>query len=148
MIPDYVIISDFSDNWDVNRLNRAFQYLLKGAELFGTQGNLYCLNHKGEPQIDTGSFVKMLADTAGVDFKIFGKPSKEFFFQALGKLGLKADECVVVGDDLESDIMGAKNAGIKSVLVRTGKEKDDVSFKKSTEPFLIINSFRSLLEYL
>jgi HAD superfamily hydrolase (TIGR01458 family) len=147
-IPDYVIISDFSDNWDVNRLNRAFKYLLKGAELFGTQGNLYCLDHEGEPQIDTGSFVRMLANTADVDFSIFGKPSRDFFVQALNKLGLKAEECVVVGDDLKSDIKGAKKAGIKSVLVRTGKEKDDISFKKSIEPFLIINSFTSLLEYL
>ncbi len=146
--PDYVIISDFSDNWDVNRLNKAFKYLLKGSKLLGTQGNRYCLNNKGEPQIDTGSFVRMLADAADIAFTIFGKPSKDFFVQALNKLGLKANECIVVGDDVESDIKGAKNAGIKSVLVRTGKEKHGVSYKKLKEPFLVINSFRSVVDYL
>ena len=146
--PDYVIISDFSDNWDVNRLNKAFKYLLEGAELLGTQGNRYFLNNKGEPQIDTGSFVKMLADLADVDFRIFGKPSEDFFIQALNKLGLRADECVVVGDDLQSDIQGAKNADIKSVLVRTGKENGAISFKRTTIPFLIIDTFRLLLEHL
>lgn len=147
-VPDYVIISDFSDDWDVNRLNRAFKYLLKGAKLFGTQGNRYCLNHKGEPQIDTGSFVRMLADAADVACTIFGKPSKDFFIQALHKLGLKANECVVVGDDFESDIQGAKNAGIKSVLVKTGKKNSCVPSKKTTKPFLIIDTFKLLLEYL
>ncbi len=147
-IPDYVIISDFSDNWDVNRLNQAFKYLLMGAKLFGTQGNRYYLDHKGEPQIDTGSFVRMLADAAHVTFSLFGKPSKDFFVQALNKLGLKASECVLFGDDLESDIRGAKKAGIKPVLVRTWKAKGIVSFQKSMEPFLIITSFGSLVEYL
>ncbi len=146
--PDYVIISDFSDNWDVNRLNTAFKYLLRGAKLFGTQGNRYCLDHKGKPQIDTGSFVRMLADAAQVPFSLFGKPSTGFFVQALNKIGLKAKECVVVGDDIESDIKGARKVGIKSVLVRTGKAKGSVSFEKSMEPFLIINSFGSLVEYI
>jgi len=146
--PDYVIISDFSDNWDVNRLNKSFKYLLKGAELLGTQGNRWCLDHMGEPQIDTGSFVRMLEDAAGVAFTIFGKPSKNFFVEALNKLCLKADECVLVGDDLESDIWGAKKAGIKSVLVRTGKGKSYVFLKKTIEPFLIIDSFRSFLDYI
>jgi HAD superfamily hydrolase (TIGR01458 family) len=147
-VPDYVIISDFSDDWDVNRLNRAFKYLLKGAKLFGTQGNRYCLNHEGEPQIDTGSFVRMLADAADVPYTIFGKPSKNFFVQALNKLGLKANECVIVGDDLESDIQGAKNAGMRAVLVKTGKTNSYVPSKNTTKPFLIIDTFKLLLDYL
>ncbi|MHA2431339.1 MAG: HAD-IIA family hydrolase [Promethearchaeota archaeon] len=147
-IPDYVIISDFRDNWDVFRLNRAFKYLLKGAKLFGTQGNRYFLDLKGEPVIDTGSFVKMLADVANVPYKIFGKPSIEFFNQALNKLSLTTSDCIVVGDDLESDIQGANNIGIKSILVKTGKGIHYEPSKKKIKPFLIIDSFKSLLDYL
>ena len=147
-IPDFVIISDFSDNWNVSRLNQAFRYLLKGAKLFGTQGNRYCLDEEGEPQIDTGSFVRMLADAAGADFTIFGKPSKAFFVQALRTLGLKNVECVAVGDDVESDIQGAKNAGIKSVLVKTGKGCTYSSAKKNMRPDLVINTFDMLLDYI
>ena len=147
-IPDYVIIADFRDNWDVFRLNRAFKYILKGAELFGTQGNKYFLDRKGEPVIDTGSFVKMLGDAANIPYKIFGKPSKEFFNQALNKLNLLSGDCIVIGDDLESDIQGANNVGIKSILVRTGKGFYYEPSMKKTIPFLIIDSIRSILEYL
>ncbi len=147
-IPDYVIIADFRDNWDVFRLNRAFKYILKGASLFGTQGNRYFLDHKGEPVIDTGSFVKMLADTASIPYKVFGKPSIEFFNQALNKLNLTASDCIVVGDDLESDIQGANNVGIKSILVRTGKGVHYKPYKKKITPYLNINSFKSVLDYL
>jgi HAD superfamily hydrolase (TIGR01458 family) len=145
-IPNYVIIADFRDNWDVNRLNLAFKYILKGAKLFGTQGNRYFLDQKGEPVIDTGSFVKMLAETADVPPKIFGKPSPEFFEQALNKLNLGNNECIVIGDDYESDIQGAHNANIKSVLVKTGKGKYYVPSKKKTKPLLVIESFESILK--
>lgn len=145
-IPDFVIIGDFHDNWDVNRLNTAFQYVLKGAILLGTQGNRYYLDRKGEPVIDTGSFVDMIANAASVKPKIFGKPSKEYFLQALKKINLSFDDVVVIGDDPESDIQGAINAGIKGILVKTGKGQYYDSAKSEIEPFLIIESFSSLLD--
>lgn len=147
-IPDYVIISDFSDNWDVNRLNRAFRYLLKGAKLFGTQGNRYCLDEKGQPAIDTGSFVQILGQAAKIPYKTFGKPSKDFFYQALDKINLKPEECFVVGDDLESDIKGAINAGIRAVLVKTGKASNYKDFEEKSKSFLIIKNFNSILKHI
>jgi HAD superfamily hydrolase (TIGR01458 family) len=147
-IPDYVIISDFTDNWDVNRLNIAFKYLLKGAKLFGTQGNRYCLNDKGEPVIDTGSFVMMLAHAANVQYKIFGKPSKDFFNHALEKINLKAKECLVIGDDIESDIKGATNAGIKAVLVKTGKASYYEGSYDKTLSVPVISNFKAILNII
>ncbi|KON33295.1 MAG: hypothetical protein AC479_05125 [miscellaneous Crenarchaeota group-6 archaeon AD8-1] len=144
-IPDYVIISDFSDDWDVHRLNNAFKHVLKGAKLFGTQGNRYCLNKLGEPVIDTGSFVKMLAYAANVPYNIFGKPSKDFFNQALEKINLKAEECIVVGDDIESDIKGAINAGIKTVLVKTGKASKYKRTNYKIQPHMVLDSFKEIL---
>ncbi|MFX1497073.1 MAG: HAD-IIA family hydrolase [Promethearchaeota archaeon] len=147
-IPDYVIIADFRDNWDLNRLNLAFKYIMQGAKLFGAQGNRYFLDQKGEPVIDTGSLVKMLAVTANVSFKIFGKPSIEFFNQALNKLSLRSNECIVIGDDYESDIQGAHNTNMKSILVKTGKGSYYKPSNKEKKPTLIIESFKSILEYL
>lgn len=122
--------------------------MLKGVKLFGTQGNRIYLDIKGEPIIDTGSFVRMLAKAAGVSYKIFGKPSREFFNQALDNINLKSDECIVVGDDLESDIAGAINAGIRSVLVKTGKAANYKDSNKKIQPFLVIDDFRTLLKWL
>ena len=117
-IPDYVILGDFRDNWDVERLNTAFKYVLKGAKLLGTQGNRYFLDRNGEPVIDTGSFIQMIAYATNISPKIFGKPSKEYFLQAVRKINLPLHELVVIGDDLESDIQGAINSSIKGILVK------------------------------
>ena len=146
-VPDFVIISDFHDNWDVNRLNNAFKYVIKNnAILLGTQGNKYYLDVKGEPVIDTGSFVQMIALAAKVDPIIFGKPSKEFFIQALNRIDLPASDVVVIGDDIESDIQGAYNANIRGILVKTGKGQFYKSSEKDVKPYKIIDSISSILE--
>jgi HAD superfamily hydrolase (TIGR01458 family) len=147
-IPDYVIIGDFHDNWDVNQLNHAFKYILKGAKLLGTQGNRYYLDKKGEPVLDTGSFVKMVATAAKIEPIIFGKPSMEYFLQALIKINLKAEEVIVIGDDIETDIQGAINAGLRGVLVRTGKGEFIDPEKLNIKPFKIIASFNEILNIL
>ena len=56
-----------------------------------------------------------------------GKPSGPFYAAALRTLGVEAGEAVMVGDDLEADVLGAQRAGIPGVLVRTGKytEQDE-----------------------
>ncbi|UCC18954.1 MAG: HAD-IIA family hydrolase [Promethearchaeota archaeon] len=147
-IPDFVIISDFHDNWDVNRLNLAFKFVLKGAKLLGTQGNKYYLDRYGEPVIDTGSFIQMIATAANVVPRIFGKPSKEYFLQALERLILKPDDVCVIGDDLESDIQGGINAGIKGILVKTGKGQFYDPSKSDIEPYLVLDSFSSIIELI
>jgi len=147
-IPDYVIVGDFRDNWDVHRLNQAFKYVMQGATLLGTQGNKYFLDNQGEPVIDTGSFVEMIAHAANIVPKIFGKPSVEYFFQALERIHLKAEDTIVIGDDIESDIKGAIIAGIRGFLVKTGKGQFYQPSKATIKPYMVIESFTSILEYL
>ena len=147
-IPDYVIIADFRDDWNLNRLNQAFKHVLNGAKLLGTQGNRFFLDREGNPVIDTGSFVQLIAYAANVKPIIFGKPSETFFNEALKLLGTGSEETLVVGDDIESDIQGAINSGIKAILVKTGKGTIYDNRKVPIKPNKIIDSFSFLLDYL
>ena len=52
---------------------------------------------------------------------VVGKPAPAFFAAALTELGVAAGRAVMVGDDIHSDVLGAQDAGIPGVLVRTGK---------------------------
>jgi HAD superfamily hydrolase (TIGR01458 family) len=148
-VPDYVIVGDFQDNWDVNRLNKAFRYVMKHkAILLGTQGNKYYLDVDGEPVIDTGSFVHMIANAANVNPMIFGKPSKEYFIQALKLLNVPPKNIIVVGDDIDTDILGAQNANLRGILVKTGKGQFLDSSEGRITPFKVIDTFNSLIELL
>ncbi|WP_371802114.1 HAD-IIA family hydrolase [Candidatus Lokiarchaeum ossiferum] len=142
--PDIVVMGDFSDDWRVEKLDQVFKYVYNGAMLIGTQGNRYFLNKAGEPCIDTGAFVRMIANATQKDFKIMGKPSEDYFHFALSKIGLSPDEVIIVGDDLESDIRGGLNSKIRSILVRTGKGRDYNKLASDIIPYLTINSIKDL----
>ena len=150
VLPDFVVISDFSDDWRIERLNIAFKYVLKGAKLIGSQGNRYFLDQDGNPKIDTGSLVRMVADAAHIKPIILGKPNSDYFKLALKKIGLKTNEVIIIGDDVESDIQGAKNAGIKGILVKTGKgqKKFQKNYHLKIKPFLTLNLFSELRNLL
>jgi len=90
----------------------------------------------------------MIANAANVTPKIFGKPSKEYFIQALKRLDLLAKNTVVIGDDIESDIEGALNANIRGILVKTGKGQFFNPLESDIQPNMVINSFSSILELL
>ena len=54
----------------------------------------------------------------------------------------------VIGDDLESDIQGAINAGIKGILVKTGKGQYYNSTNMKIKPYSVIESFSSIIELI
>jgi len=52
------------------------------------------------------------------------KPSPEIFEKALEKLGVSAENTVFVGDTLDADIEGAKNAGMKAIYIERRPQKE------------------------
>ena len=89
----------------------------------------------------------MIAKAAKIEYKIFGKPSKEYFTQALEKINLNSHEVLVIGDDIESDIQGAINSGIDGILVRTGKGQFYNPNQSDIVPSKVVDSFSSLLDF-
>jgi putative hydrolase of the HAD superfamily len=47
-----------------------------------------------------------------------GKPKPEIFHRLLGELGVEPSEAIMVGNSLERDIAGARNAGVRSIWIR------------------------------
>ena len=62
---------------------------------------------------------------AGVDAEVVGKPTRAYFEVALADLGASPAESVMVGDDVDAGIGGAKAAGLRALLVRTGKFREE-----------------------
>lgn len=55
-----------------------------------------------------------------------GKPVRAFFESALESIdeSLKPEQAVMIGDDARDDALGAINAGMRAILVRTGKYRE------------------------
>ena len=128
-------------------LNRAFQSLLGGAALVAMHRNTSWTTEAG-PQLDMGPLVLALEQAAGVRAKLLGKPAPEFYRSILGQLGLQPSEALMIGDDVESDVLGAQAVGMHGVLVRTGKFRPEVLAKASGKPDDVIDSIAGLADLL
>ncbi len=141
-LPDYVVVGDAHRNFSYETLNRAFRYLLSGAGLIAVAKNRYFLDSDGDLSLDAGPFVKALEFASGKRAKLIGKPSREFFLQAVRSMGLRPEECCVIGDDIEADVLGGMKVGMKGILVRTGKFRDE-DLKKG-KPHMVVGSIADL----
>ena len=128
-------------------LNRAFQSLLGGARLVAMHRNASWATAAGL-QLDMGPFVLALESAAGVEAKVVGKPAPEFYGSILDQLGVKAADTVMIGDDVESDVLGAQALGMHGVLVRTGKFRPETLAAASGEPDDVIDSVADLADLL
>jgi HAD superfamily hydrolase (TIGR01458 family) len=141
--PDYVVVGDLGEGFTYDRLNAAFRHLMNGAELLALQKNRYWRKVDGLA-LDAGPFVAALEYASGKSATVIGKPEKSFFRIALEDLGLGAREVAMVGDDAETDVVGAQAAGLSGILVKTGKYRPGAE----GAPDLILESFADLLEVL
>ena len=72
-----------------------------------------------------------------------GKPAKVFYEMALKILKVRANETLMIGDDIRGDIEGAQKAGIKAALVKTGKFLES-DLTMGINPDVILNSVNDL----
>jgi len=128
-------------------LARAFHELEAGAELYSLHKNRWWQTADG-PRLDTGAFVAGLEYAADVEATVVGKPSAAYFGAAVEALDAEPELTWMVGDDIEADIAGAQNFGLKTVLVRTGKFRPDTVERGRVRPDGIVSSIAQLPDWL
>ncbi|MEU1180251.1 HAD-IIA family hydrolase [Streptomyces sp. NPDC005820] len=140
---EVVVVGGAGPEFGYAALDRAFGHLQRGARLVAMHRNLYWRTDAGL-RLDSGAFVTGLEAAARVEAEVTGKPSPAFFAAALRRLGTGADTTLMVGDDIESDVLAAQRAGITGVLVRTGKYLPQTHRTASGTPDHVLDSFADL----
>lgn len=117
-----VVIGDLGKNWDYGTLNSAFRFLMQDPQpvLIALGMTRYWRGSDGL-NLDVAPFIKALEHATNCKAKVIGKPSTDFFKAALDLLGYQSDDVIMVGDDIVGDVEGARNAGMRGLLVKTGK---------------------------
>ncbi len=118
--PEAVVVGDLGAGFTFERLNAAFRAMHAGARLVAVHKNRFWITEEG-PTLDAGPFVIGLEYAARVEATLVGKPSPAFFDLAAEVLGRPKAGLAVVGDDAESDVRGARAAGLAAIQVETGK---------------------------
>ncbi|OGT72168.1 MAG: hydrolase [Gammaproteobacteria bacterium RIFCSPLOWO2_02_FULL_47_50] len=128
-----VLVGDAGDGFTYDKMNAAFRYIRAGATFLALGVNRYFRD--GEQfSLDAGPFVQALEFATGQQATVIGKPAVEFYMSAVNAMHCKPEEVVMVGDDVEADVIGAVNAGLQGILVRTGKytKGDEERLDKNT----------------
>ncbi|MSP85803.1 MAG: TIGR01458 family HAD-type hydrolase [Methylotenera sp.] len=144
---NYIVIGDIGDAWSYQLLNEVFNSLIQGAKLIAVHKNRFWQTENGL-QMDIGGFIDALEYASGVKAMIIGKPSPDFFQIALDDMGLSSSEVAIVGDDIDVDVGGGQQAGLKGILVRTGKYRQNYAEASAVKPDFIIDSVVELPEVL
>ena len=141
--PEVVVLGDLGHGFDYSSLNAIFREVLGGARLVAFQANRYWRSSEGLV-LDAGPFVRAIEYAAGVEATVVGKPSRDFFLAAVRDAGADPGRSVMVGDDLESDVGGARAAGLVGVLVRTGKFSERALETTAAPPDRVLDSIADL----
>lgn len=144
---DVVVIGGAEELLTYAAMNHAFRQIMNGATLLAMHKNLYWKTATGL-QLDSGPFVAALELATGQKAVVLGKPDRAFFEQALYKLGVTPDEAIMVGDDIENDVGAAQNAGMRGILVCTGKHSANSPLLERIHPAAILPSLADLPAYL
>jgi len=144
---DYVILGDAGDEITYSHMNTAFRNLMEGAELIALERDRYWMDRDGL-SLSAGPFVAALEFATGKKAVLMGKPSRDFFELALNDMGLGREQVVMIGDDIQTDVGGAQDAGIRGILVRTGKYREELVRRSAIRPDLTIPSISHIHEIL
>ncbi len=135
-----VVVGDAGQYFTYDRMNTAFRKLLQGAPFLALAANRVFKDADGKLSLDAGAFVQALEFSSGTSPVLLGKPSADFFMAGVRSLGCEPKDVAMIGDDAESDVAGALQAGIgKGILVRTGKYRVGDEERYHPRPSIVLS---------
>lgn len=145
--PDFVVVGE-GRTYNLESVEAAVQMIMNGAKLIATNPDPNCPMHNGGIRPGCGALVSVLEVATGVKAFSVGKPSPIMMRAARKEIGLMTDQTTMIGDTMETDILGAVQLGFHSVLVLSGGAKKEDLDRYAYRPDLVISSLAELLDLL
>ncbi len=116
-----------------------------GARFIGTNGDLTFPSEEGLIP-GAGSILAALEAATGVKPTIIGKPERMMFDIAVEKMKVRYEQTAMIGDRLDTDILGGQRAGLKTVLVTTGVDSQNAIRQKGIYPDAVFSGLDQFVE--
>jgi NagD protein len=142
--PDYVVVGE-GRTFNMEIVEAAVRMILRGSKLIATNIDPNCpTSHGLRP--GCGAIVAMLETATGLKAFSVGKPSPVMMRAARKELGLATDETIMIGDTMETDILGGVSMGYRTALVLSGGTQRDDLKRYAYRPDFILNSIADLCD--
>jgi NagD protein len=140
--PDYVVVGE-GRTLNFEMVEAALAMVHGGAKLVATNLDPNCPTQTGT-RPGCGAIVAMLEAAAGVKAFSVGKPSPVMLRAARKELGLTTEQTIVIGDTMDTDILGGVQLGFKTILVLSGGTRRDDLPNFAYRPDMVVNSIADL----
>jgi len=140
--PDYVVVGE-GRTVSFEMIEAALGMILGGAKLVATNPDPNCPTETGL-RPGCGALVAMLETAGGVKAFSVGKPSPVMLRDARKELGLTTDQTVVIGDTMETDILGGVQLGFRTILVLSGGTREEDLARYAYRPDAVVASIADL----
>ncbi len=135
---DYVVVGE-GRTLTFEMIERGVRLVERGARLIATNLDPNCPTENGI-RPGCGAIVAMIEKATGVKAFSVGKPSPVIMRAARKEMGLSSEQTVMVGDTMETDILGAVQLGYRSVLVLSGGTKREDLGKFAYQPDIVVGN--------
>jgi NagD protein len=142
--PDYVVVGE-GRTFNMEIVEHAVRLILRGSKLVATNIDPNCPTAHGL-RPGCGAIVAMLEAATGLKAFSVGKPSPVMMRAARKELGLATDETIMIGDTMETDILGGVEMGYRTVLVLSGSTRRDDLARYAYRPDLVIDSIAEMCD--
>lgn len=141
--PQYVVLG-YDTEITYEKLSTASIHLHNGVPMVASHPDIVCPSPDGGLP-DTGAYMDLFEATTGVrPVHICGKPNAGMILHKVEELGLRPEQCAMVGDRLYTDMEMADRAGVHGILVLSGEATMDDLEEAPQSPSLVVDSVAHL----
>ena len=142
-LTDYVVVGG---DWDFNykKLTRALRCVKQGAKIAAPNADLYFPHEEGLLPGNGAVLAAIAAMAKRPPDLVVGKPQPHILTAAMERMDLPPDQCIMVGDSVDTDVAAAHAAGVRSVLVLSGNTTERDLKDASLKPWRVINGIAEL----
>jgi len=144
--PDYVVIGE-TRNYNFERLTKAVRFVEQGVRFIGTNPDPTGPSVEGTLPA-TGALTALISRATGKEPYFVGKPNPLMVRSAMRVLNAHSESTAMVGDRMDTDVIGGLEAGLHTVLVLSGVSTREDAERFPFRPSRIVDSVATLADEL
>ena len=142
--PDFVVLGE-TRTYSFEAITTAINLILGGARFICTNPDVTGPSPTGILPA-TGSVAALITAATGSEPYYIGKPNPVMMRSALNTIGAHSEHTVMIGDRMDTDVKSGLEAGLRTILVRSGISDDAEIRRYPFRPTKVVNSIADLAD--
>ena len=140
--PEYVVLGE-TNSYNLDQITVGIRFLVRGAKFIATNPDASGPTEHGIAPAN-GAMAALMETASGVRPFFVGKPNPLMMRMALNHIGVHSENAVMIGDRMDTDMIGGLQAGMDTILVLTGVTRRADLARFSYQPNRVCDSVASI----